>query len=68
MTSSVHCDAPRPADCARTRLLRRRAMRAKPGEHGQATIEFMAMVPLVLGVLVAALQVMILTYTAHAAS
>ena len=37
-------------------------------ERGQATIEFMAMVPLVLAVLVAALQVMILTYTAHAAS
>ena len=37
-------------------------------EQGQATIEFMAMVPLVLAVLVAALQVMILSYTAHAAS
>jgi hypothetical protein len=35
---------------------------------GQGTIEFMAMVPLVLAVLVAALQVMILGYTAHAAS
>jgi len=37
-------------------------------EHGQATIEFMAMVPLVLAALVAALQVMVLGYTAHAAS
>jgi hypothetical protein len=37
-------------------------------EQGQGTIEFMAMVPLVLAVLVAALQVMILGYTAHAAS
>ena len=37
-------------------------------ESGQGTIEFMAMVPLVLAVLVAALQVMTLAYTAHAAS
>jgi TadE-like protein len=37
-------------------------------EQGQGTLEFMAMVPLVLAVLVAALQVMVLTYTAHAAS
>lgn len=37
-------------------------------DRAQATIEFMAMVPLVLGVLVAALQVMVFTYTAHAAS
>ena len=37
-------------------------------ERGQATIEFMAMVPVVLAILVAALQVMILSYTAHAAS
>ena len=40
----------------------------KRSDRGQGTIEFMAMVPLVLGVLVAALQVMILAYTAHAAS
>jgi hypothetical protein len=37
-------------------------------DRGQGTIEFMGMVPLVLAVLVAALQVMILGYTAHAAS
>ena len=37
-------------------------------DRGQGTIEFMGMVPLVLAVLVAALQVMILSYTAHAAS
>ena len=37
-------------------------------EHGQGTIEFMAMVPLVLAVLVCALQVMAQAYTAHAAS
>ena len=37
-------------------------------DRGQATIEFMAMVPLVLGALVFALQVMILAYTAHGAS
>ena len=50
--SSTGCDAPRLAE----------------PERGQATIELMAMVPLVLAVLVAALQVMILGYTAHAAS
>lgn len=37
-------------------------------ERGQATLEFMAMVPLVLLALVAALQIMVLAYTAHAAS
>ena len=37
-------------------------------ERGQGTIEFMAMVPLVLAVLVCALQVMAQAYTAHAAS
>jgi hypothetical protein len=37
-------------------------------EHGQGTIEFVAMLPLVLAVLVGALQVMIVSYTAHAAS
>jgi Na+-transporting methylmalonyl-CoA/oxaloacetate decarboxylase gamma subunit len=37
-------------------------------DHGQGTIEFMAMVPLVLAVLVCALQVMAQAYTAHAAS
>jgi hypothetical protein len=42
--------------------------RIQHGDRAQASIEFMAMVPLVLAVLVAALQVMILGYTAHAAS
>jgi ABC-type spermidine/putrescine transport system permease subunit II len=43
--------------------------RRLPGrERGQATIEFMAMVPLVLAALVFALQVMVLAYTAHGAS
>ena len=37
-------------------------------DWGQGTIEFVAMLPLVLAVLVAALQVMIVAYTAHAAS
>ncbi len=37
-------------------------------DRGQGTIEFMAMVPLVLAVLVCALQVMAQAYTAHAAS
>jgi hypothetical protein len=37
-------------------------------ESGQGTIEFVAMLPLVLAVLVGALQVMIVGYTAHAAS
>ena len=37
-------------------------------ERGQGTIEFMAMVPLVLAVLVCALQVMAQVYTASAAS
>jgi Flp pilus assembly protein TadG len=37
-------------------------------ERGQGTIEFMAMVPLVLAMLVCALQVMAQAYTAHAAS
>ena len=37
-------------------------------DRGQGTIEFMAMVPLVLAVLVCALQVMAQAYTAHSAS
>jgi Na+-transporting methylmalonyl-CoA/oxaloacetate decarboxylase gamma subunit len=37
-------------------------------DRGQGTIEFMAMVPLVLAMLVCALQVMAQAYTAHAAS
>jgi hypothetical protein len=37
-------------------------------DRGQGTIEFMAMVPLVLAVLVCAVQVMAQAYTAHAAS
>jgi Flp pilus assembly protein TadG len=42
---------------------------ALPGrDRGQATIELMAMVPLVLAALVFALQVMVLAYTAHGAS
>ena len=45
-----------------------RRRRLPGGERGQATIEFMAMVPLVLAALVFALQVMVLAYTAHGAS
>ena len=43
------------------------SMRRCP-DRGQGTIEFMAMVPLVLAVLACALQVMAQAYTAHAAS
>jgi Flp pilus assembly protein TadG len=45
-----------------------RRRRATARDRGQATIEFMAMVPLVLAALVFALQVMVLAYTAHGAS
>jgi hypothetical protein len=45
-----------------------RRRRPAARDRGQATIEFMAMVPLVLAALVFALQVMVLTYTAHGAS
>ena len=37
-------------------------------QRGQASIELLGAVPLVLAVLVGALQVMVFTYTAHAAS
>jgi hypothetical protein len=41
---------------------------SRPRDRAQATLEFMAMVPLVLAVLVCAVQVMAQAYTAHAAS
>lgn len=37
-------------------------------DRGQASIELMAMVPIVLAILVVALQLMVLAYTTHAAS
>ena len=47
---------------------RRPAPRGRRDERGQASIEFVGLLPLVLAVLVGAMQVMILAYTAHAAS
>ncbi len=46
---------------------RRRRMPSER-DRGQGSLEFMALVPLVLAALVVALQVMTLAYTAHAAS
>jgi Flp pilus assembly protein TadG len=44
-------------------------MRRLPrNDHGTASIELIGLVPLVLGVLVLALQVLVMVYTAHGAS
>jgi Flp pilus assembly protein TadG len=52
----------------RPQLAGRSSTGRRTRDCGQGTIEFMAMVPLVLAVLVCALQVMAQGYTAHAAS
>lgn len=43
-------------------------MSARRGQRGQASLEMAALAPFVLGLMLLALQVIVLTYTSHAAS